>query len=348
MTAHSLSRRERLQRATIVAGASGLLAAVAACSTGTGGSSPAAASTTHSKVIVLIPKQTSDPFFINAEQGAKEAAAQLGYTIDFVGPTTADASGQVTTIENAIRQKPAAITISGDDPNAVAPSLQQAMKAGIVVSSFNADVAPPARQFFISQASDEGIAEAIVDTMAAQTHSKGHFLLITSTSTAANQLTWLGLMRKYIAQKYPQMIIDQVIPGNDDPATVLSVTSAYLSAHKAATTGVWVIGGGMSGAVKAEQQVGINPHAMPIAGLCIPSDVKADMLAGLIKNCVLWSPADTAYADVYAINAYLHGKLPKNGTLSAGKLGTLSVTNGVVNVGKPVTFTAANISQYNF
>jgi rhamnose transport system substrate-binding protein len=332
-----------------VAAAALLPVAAAACSTGKGGSpSPSAAAVTHSKIIVMIPKQTSDPFFTNAEMGAKQAAAQLGYTIDYVGPATADAAGQVTTIENAIRQKPAAITISGDDPNAVAPSLQQAIKAGIVVSSFNADVATAARQFFISQASDEGIAEAIVDTMAAQTHSKGHFLLVTSTSTAANQLTWLGLMRKYIAKKYPQMIIDQVIPGNDDPATVLSVTSAYLSAHKATTTGVWVIGGGMSGAVKAEQRVGINPHSIPIAGLCIPSDVKADLLAGTIKNCVLWSPADTAYADVYAIDAYLRGKLPANGSLSAGRLGTLSVTGGVVNVGKPVTFTAANISQYNF
>jgi len=104
----------------------------------------------------------------------------------------------------------------------------------------------------------------------------------------------------------------------------------------------------MSGAVKAEQQQGINPHTMPVAGLCIPSDVRADMHAGLIKNCVLWSPADTAYADVYAINAFRHGKLPENGTLSAGRLGTLQVTGGVVNVGKPLIFTIANIDQYQF
>lgn len=321
--------------------------ALAACSTGTGGSTTAAVSK-KSKVIVLIPKQTSDPFFTNAEQGAKQAATRLGYTIDYVGPTTADAAGQVTTIENAIRLHPAAITISGDDPNAVAPALKQAMKAGIVVSSYNADVAPDARKFFISQASDLGIAQAIVDTMAAQTGGKGHFLLVTSTSTAANQNTWIAYMKKYIPTKYPHMVIDQIIPGNDDPATVLSVTSSYLAAHKSTTTGIWVIGGGMSGAVKAEQQQGVSPHAMPVAGLCIPSDVRADIHAGLIKNCVLWSPADTAYADVYAIDAYLHGKLPASGTLPAGRLGNLQVANGVVSVGKPLIFTNVNIDQYQF
>ena len=320
---------------------------LAACSTGTGGSS-ASASSKKSKVIVLIPKQTSDPFFTNAEQGAKQAAAQLGYTIDYVGPTTADAAGQVTTIENAIRQHPAGITISGDDPNAVAPALKQAMKGGIVVSSYNADVAPSARQFFISQASNTAIAKAIVDTMAAQTGGKGNFLLVSSTSTAANQNTWIAYMRKYIPTKYPHMHIAQVIPGNDDPATVLSVTSSYLSAHKSSTTGVWVIGGGMSGAIKAEQQQGINPHSIPVAGLCIPSDVKVDVNSGLIKNCLLWSPADTAYADVYAINAAIKGKLPANGTLKAGHLGTLAVTDHTVNVGNPLIFTKANINNYDF
>jgi rhamnose transport system substrate-binding protein len=334
-------------RTAAIAVATVIPLALAACSTGTGGSSSTTASK-KSKVIVLIPKQTSDPFFTNADMGAKQAAAQLGYTIDYVGPTTADASGQVSTIQNAIRLHPAAITISGDDPNAVAPALKQARKAGIVVSSYNADVATGARQFFISQASNEGIADAIVDTMAAQTGGKGNFLLVSSTSTAANQNEWIAVMRKYIPQKYPNMHIAQVIPGNDDPATVLSVTSSYLAAHKSTTTGVWVIGGGMSGAIKAEQQQGINPHSVPVAGLCIPSDVKVDMNTGLIKNCVLWSPADTAYADVYAINAAIKHKLPVNGTLKAGRLGTLTVTGNVVNVGKPLIFTKANINNYDF
>jgi rhamnose transport system substrate-binding protein len=328
------------------------LTALAACSTGrrdVADSSATPGSGSGSKVIVLIPKQTSDPFFTNAQQGAEEAAGELGYTINYVGPTTADAAGQVTTIENAIQTKPAAITISANDPNAVAPALKRAMSAGIVVSSYNADVVPDARQFFISQASDDGIAKAIVDTMAEQTGGKGHFLLVTSTSTAANQNTWLAKMREYLPTKYPEMVIDQVVPGNDDPATVLNVTSSYLAANKSKTTGVWVIGGGMSAAVKAQERLGIDPKSMPVAGLCIPSDVRVAVKAGKIKNCVLWSPADTAYADVYAIDAKIKGTLPTgSGTLEAGRLGTLQVANNVVSVGDPVTFTAQNIDQFQF
>jgi rhamnose transport system substrate-binding protein len=330
----------------VTAVATGVL--ITACSTeapkaAQGGGGP------ESKTIVLVPKQTSDPFFTAAESGAKEAAKELGYTINYVGPTTADAAGQVTTLESALQQKPAAITIAPNDPDAVAPVLKRAMGEGVVVSSFNADAAKDARQFFVSQASDQGIAAAIVDTMAGQTGGEGDFLLVTSTATAANQKTWLAMMRPYITQKYPKMKIPQVIPGNDDPATVLQVTSSYLSAHKD-TTGVWVIGGGMSGAIKAQKQLGIDPKKMPVAGLCIPSDVRADVHAGLIKNCVLWSPADTAYADVYAIDAKIKGTYPKsgNGTLKAGRLGTLQIKGNVVEVGDPLTFTAENIDKYQF
>ncbi|MFT3873566.1 MAG: substrate-binding domain-containing protein [Nocardioides sp.] len=326
-------------------------ALAAACSTNAPDAAKAdTGGSTTSKTIVLVPKQTSDPFFTAAESGAKEAAGQLGYSINYVGPTTADAAGQVTTLESALQSHPAAITIAPNDPDAVAPVLKKAMEQGVVVSAFNADAAPDARQFFVSQASDEGIAEAIVDTMAEQTNGQGTFLLVTSTATAANQKTWLNLMKPYIAKKYPNMKIAQIIPGNDDPATVLQVTSSYLSAHKSDTTGVWVIGGGMSGAVRAMQQLGIDPKQMPVAGLCIPSDVREDMHAGLIKNCVLWSPADTAYADVYAIDAMIKGTYPEsgNGTLDAGRLGTLQIKDNVVEVGDPITFTADNIDQYKF
>jgi rhamnose transport system substrate-binding protein len=321
---------------------------LAACTTEAPGSGDGGGGS-DSNVIVLIPKATGDPFFSAVRQGAEEAAAELGYEIKFEGPTTADAAGQVTTIENALQSKPAAMTIAPNDPDAVAPALKNAREQGILVSTYNAESAKDAREFFINQAVDQAISEAIVDTMAEQTDGKGTFLLVTSTATAANQKTWLAGMEEYIPTKYPDMTIDQVIPGNDDAATVLSVTSTYLAAHPD-TTGVWVIGGGMSGAIKAMEQVGIDPLEVPVAGLCIPSDVRELIHAGTIKNCVLWSPIDTGYADVYAIDAWLKGTYPEggNGTISAGRLGDLEVKDNVVTSGGAQVFTAENIDDFQF
>ena len=340
-------RRISLTRALSTAAVIAIAVGLAACTTTAPGGTDTGKNTSNE--IVLIPKATGDPFFAAVKQGAEEAAKELGYKINFVGPTTADAAGQVTTIENALQSKPAAITIAPNDPDAVAPALKNAEKQGIVVSTYNAESAKDARKFFINQAVDEAIAEAIVDTMADQVNDKGTFLLVTSTATAANQKTWLDLMQKYLPTKYPDMKIDQVIPGNDDAATVLSVTATYLAAHPD-TTGVWVIGGGMSGAIKAEQQVGIDPAKVPVAGLCIPSDVRALVHAGTIKNCVLWSPIDTGYADIYAIDAWIKGTFPKSGTgtLKAGRLGDLDVKDFVVTSGGAQVFTADNIDQFQF
>jgi ABC-type sugar transport system substrate-binding protein len=299
-----------------------------------------------SKTIVVIPKQTGDPFFAAVEKGAKEAGATLGYDIEYAGPPTADAAGQVTAIENAIQLKPAAITVAANDPDALAPALRNAKAAGIAVSAYNADVAKDAREVFVSQSSDQLIAEAIVDTMAEQKDA-GKFLLVTSVATAPNQNTWIKLMKPYIASKYPQMKLDKILPGNDDPETVFNVTRSYLTANRD-VTGVYVIGGGMSGAVKAMKQVGIDPLKVPIAGLCIPSDVRADLKSGTIKNCVLWSPLDLGYATIYAVDAQLKKQMAGKTELAAGRLGNLAVEGDTVVLGKPFTFTKDNIDQFDF
>jgi rhamnose transport system substrate-binding protein len=338
-------RRDTAGRALVTVAAM-LVVAVAGCSTESERAGGGSTGTT-SKTIVVIPKQTGDPFFAAVEKGAKEAAGSLGYEINYAGPPTADAAGQVTAIENAIQLKPAAITVAANDPDALAPALRNAKRAGIAVSSYNADVAKDARDLFVSQASDEAIAEAIVDTMAEQ-RDKGKFLLVTSVATAPNQNRWIELMKPYIAQKYPQMKIDKILPGNDDPETVFNVSRSYLTANRD-VTGVFVIGGGMSGTVKAMKQIGMDPLKVPIGGLCIPSDVRADLKAGTIKNCVLWSPLDLGYATIYAVDAQLKKQLPGSATkLAAGRLGDLEVQGDTVVLGKPVTFTKDNIDQFQF
>ena len=45
--------------------------------------------------IGLMPKFTSDPYFVAANQGAQEAAKELGITVEFNGPVDADVSAQV-------------------------------------------------------------------------------------------------------------------------------------------------------------------------------------------------------------------------------------------------------------
>lgn len=301
--------------------------------------------------IVVIPKQTSDPFFVAVDNGARAAAEQLGYEIEFLGPATADTAGQITAIEQAIQLDPVAITIAALDPDAVVPALQEARDAGILVSSYNADTNPDARDFYVNQADPNAIAATVIQEMidALGGRTEGEFLVVTSVLTAPNQNEWIGLMEEQLAADYPDMHIAEILPGNDDQQQAQQVTRTYMQANPD-TDGIWVMGGGMPGAVLALQQLGIDPAEVPVTGLCIPSVVRDYLKDGSIKDCSLWDPTDLGYAAVYGIDYQLKGELPfgESTTISVGELGDLSFENDTITLGDPAIFTAENVDEYEF
>ena len=116
-------------------------------------------------VIGMCPKFTSDPYFVAVNSGAQDAAKELGVTVEFQGPVNADVAAQADIIDRWIRRKVTAITVSANDPNALAPAMRRAMGQGIKVSTFDADVLPDARQVFLNQSTFDGMGKTMVDMM---------------------------------------------------------------------------------------------------------------------------------------------------------------------------------------
>ena len=71
---------------------------------------------------VSMPKQLGNPYEEIEHGGVDLALKDAGGTNRIVGPTDAGASSQVPLINSTIQQKPDAIIIAGNDPNAVAPA----------------------------------------------------------------------------------------------------------------------------------------------------------------------------------------------------------------------------------
>src|SRR5205823_3447145 len=69
----------------------------AAPTTGTG-----TGSTSGGKTYVLVPKNLGNPYFDTANKGAQEAAKELGVTVTYQGPSTADATQQIQLINSLI------------------------------------------------------------------------------------------------------------------------------------------------------------------------------------------------------------------------------------------------------
>jgi rhamnose transport system substrate-binding protein len=300
-------------------------------------------------VIGMMPKFTSDPYFVAVDKGAQEAAKELGVKVDFNGPVDANVAAQADIVDRWVRQRVAAIAVSANDPNALAPSLERAMRKGIKVSSFDADVKPSARQVFINQATFTGIAQTMVDMMVKDAGPTGDFLVVTAVLTAPNQNRWLAEMRTYISKKYPDMQLIAVLPGDEDLEKSKDVTLNFLRSHPD-TRGVFCLTGiATPGVAEAVKQLGLVGK-VAVTGLGVPSLVRPYLKDGTIKEVELWSPNDIGYAAIYLADAQIKGTLnPASGYLEAGRLGKLKfISKDVILLGSPLVFTKDNVDQYSF
>jgi ribose transport system substrate-binding protein len=122
-----------------------VLTLVACSGTGTKKSGKVAA---KDIVIAVVPQQLGNPVFLDAKDGAEDAAKDLGIKLEWVAPVKADAPEQVAVIEGLIEKKVSGIAISCNHPDALADVLKRAIDSGIKVSTFDADSPASGRAFY--------------------------------------------------------------------------------------------------------------------------------------------------------------------------------------------------------
>jgi rhamnose transport system substrate-binding protein len=330
-----------------------VLLMLAACggTTSTGGSTPTPTTSTGGSLnIAFLPKQINNPYFDTAAKGGQLAATDLNGQFKQVGPSTANAAAQVPFITTLTEQHVGAIVISGDDPNAVAPALKQAMSQGVKVVSYDADVAPDARNVFINQANSEQIGRSEVDLLAQQINSTGQIAVLSAASTASNQNTWIGFMKDELAKKYPNMQLVKVVYGNDDDQTSFNDTLALLQQYPNLKGIISPTTVGIAAAARALESVK-KGGKVALTGLGTPNQLRQYVKDGTIKGFELWDPGNLGYLAYYVAALLVKGTIKGTvgETFTAGKLGSYTIgANNVVLLGPPTVFNAANIDQFNF
>jgi rhamnose ABC transporter rhamnose-binding protein len=337
----SMARFELSRRALICGGAAWISLAAAF------GASPASA---QDVVIGMMPKFTSDPYFVAANKGAQEAAKELGVTVEFNGPVDANVAAQADIIDRWVRRGVSAIAVSANDPNALAPAMKKAAAAGIKTMTWDADVAPDARQVFLNQSTFEGMGKTMVEMMVRSAGtSEGDFLVVTAVLTAPNQNRWIEELKKYAGEKYPGMKIAAILPGDEDLEKSKNVALNYLQANPQ-TKGVFCVTGiATPGVIEAVKQLDLVGK-VAVTGLGVPSLIRPFLKDGSLKEAALWSPIDIGYGAVYITKAQLDGTLdPASGFVEAGRLGKLKfISEDTVLLGDPFIFTKDNVDQFDF
>jgi simple sugar transport system substrate-binding protein len=94
-------------------------------------------------IIVVSHGQANDPFWSVVKNGVDYAAEQTGANVSYRAPETFDMVAMGQLIDAAVNQEPDGLVVSIPDADALGPSIERAVRAGIPVISMNsgADVA---------------------------------------------------------------------------------------------------------------------------------------------------------------------------------------------------------------
>ncbi len=298
-------------------------------------------------VIALMPKAKGDPYFVSCKQGADEAAKELGVELLWDGPTDLDPAKQNEVVEAWITRGVDVIAVSVENKVGISTVLRKAREKGIKVITWDADAEPDARDFFINQATPQGIGYTLMDEAARILNNKGEFAIITASLSAANQNEWIKYIKERLAQKYPDLKLDAIQPSEGDRDRAFTETQTVLKVYPNVKLIMPIAAPAVPGAAEAVQQSGRKD--VKVTGLSLPNMNKPYVHNGVVESVILWNTVDLGYLTVYAANALVSGQLKRSDReLNAGRLGKLEVAEDEVRLGTPFIFNKGNIDRFNF
>src|ERR1700736_3981944 len=305
-------------------------------------------------VLADIPKLIGIGYFNATAKGIAEGCADLtkaGLPTEVTtdGPTVGDIQKQIEFIDNAISKGVDGIFFAANDPVAISPVLRKALKAGIHVVGYDAESQPDAREWFVQQATPDGIAKALIDSLVAEVGKDADIAIVTSSLTAPNQNEWIAEMKKYVAAQGLKLNLVTILPSEEDQQLAFKATGQIVKAYPKVKGIIGLSSVAFPGAADAITQANLIGK-VAVTGLSTPNQMKPFVKSGWVKSVILWNPVDLGYAAVYAMRAVVDGKVkPDTTELDAGRLGKLKLINGSqFLLGPPFIFNNDNIDKFDF
>jgi rhamnose ABC transporter rhamnose-binding protein len=300
----------------------------------------------------MLPKAVSIAVFDVGRVGAEEAAAELGDTVIYGGPTEADVQQQIEFISTAAAQGVDGLLISSLDPEAVVPALNAAAEAGVTIMAYDSDVNPEARVAFASTPDAVTIGRTLLDILGEQTEFSGQFAIISGAPTATNQNAWIAAMEDLLANdpQYANMELVEIIYAYDDDAQAAEATQNLLQAYPELRGIINPSIVNIVAAARVVEQQGLCQDVI-VTGLGLPNLTRPFINSGCMKEFAFWNFVDLGYLSVYMAHAILSGEATgaPGETISVGRLGERTFDeNNTVYVGELIRFNADNIDEYDF
>lgn len=297
--------------------------------------------------VAMMPKSKGNAYFIACRKGAEEAAREFGVDLIWDGPTDPDPARQNQIIDTWITRGVDVIAVAVENRDGIASVLKKARERGIKVITWDADAAEDARDFFVNQATPEGIGQVLMDETGRILGGKGQFAIITASLTAANMIAWQEQIEKRRAEKWPEIQMAVLRPCDDLQKKAYDEANTILSAYPDVRLIMGICTPAVPAAGEAVKQSGRTD--VKVIGLGLPNDNKRYVHDGITESVILWNTADLGYLTIVAARALVDGRLkPGDQEMEAGRLGRISLRGDNILLGEPFIFNKSNIDAFDF
>ena len=280
---------------------------------------------------ILLPKFTGIAVFDQANEGAQEAAAELGTTpAEFLGPTADNSvAGQIEIMTNAATQGVDAVMISNNAGEQIVPSAQAAADAGATIVTWDSPIpSAEGESLFVAQVDFDETGQVMADMARSILGDDGGQMAILSASPdAANQNAWIAALNEVLAtDEYANIEVVDTVYGNDESEEsynqALSLVDQYpdLELIMSPTTV------GIGAAAKAMLDEGLCED-IKVSGLGLPDEMREYTEAGCAPEFALWSFVDLGYLTYYATYGIATGQIEaaEGVSFEAGRMGAYTI-----------------------
>ena len=304
--------------------------------------------------IVVVPKDSSNPWFVRMDTGVKEyAAAHPELNVYQKGTDQIDATLQAQLVEDLIAQGVDAICVVPVDIQSIDPVLKKAKDAGIVVIAHEGSALTNV-DYDIEAFSNAGYGQFIMDNLAMAMGEEGVYTTMVADLTNGSHNEWADAAVAYQKEAYPNMTLLEAQPrveSHDNGDTAYNVAKECIKAYPELKGIMGTSSFDAPGVARAIDELGLNDQFFT-TGTGMPADNAALLKSGTIKSLTLWDPAVAGQAMISLAVKVLNGETI-SGTVDLGvdgynamefRAGSTTVLEGQ----GWVTINAENVDSFGF
>jgi simple sugar transport system substrate-binding protein len=264
--------------------------------------------------IALVPKDSTNSWFVRMEVGVKQFAKDTGLNAFQKGPAKTDAAMQVQVIEDLIAQGIDALCVVPVDPAALEPVLGKALSRGIVVVTHEASFQENT-MYDIEAFDNSEFGAFIMDNLAKAMGETGVYTTMVAHVTNASQNEWADGGVAHQKKTYPRMTLLATDPRAESADNSEQSYERAKELFKKYPDLKGIMGNSSKdapGIARAIEEMGLKGKVFT-SGTGLPEENKVFLKNGTLAAATLWDPKDAGYALCALAVKILRGEPIENG-----------------------------------